>query len=200
MKFILGKKIKMSQIFDKDGNQIPVTLIEAGPCQVLQIKTKEKDGYTAVQVGFEKIEKEKKIKKPLQKKPFKYIREFRLDESEIKNYESGKKVDVTIFKEGDSVCVSGISKGKGFAGGIKKWGFHGRPATHGTKHEERTIGSIGSSTPAHVVKGRKMPGRAGGERVTVKNLKIVKIDKENNLIAVKGAVPGRKGTLLEIRG
>jgi large subunit ribosomal protein L3 len=200
MKFILGKKIKMSQIFDKDGNQIPVTLIEAGPCQVLQIKTKEKDGYTAVQVGFEKIEKEKKIKKPLQKKPFKYIREFHLDESEIKNYESGKKVDVTIFKEGDSVCVSGISKGKGFAGGIKKWGFHGRPATHGTKHEERTIGSIGSSTPAHVVKGRKMPGRAGGERVTVKNLKIVKIDKENNLIAVKGAVPGRKGTLLEIRG
>jgi large subunit ribosomal protein L3 len=198
MKFILGKKIGMSQIFE-EGNQIPVTLIEAGPCQVLQIKTKEKDGYTAVQVGFEKIEKEKKIKKPLQKKPFKYLREFRLDESEIKNYELGKKIDVTIFKEGDLISVSGISKGKGFAGGIKRWGFHGRPATHGTKHEERTLGSTGASTPAHVVRGRKMPGRAGGERVTIKNLKIVKIAPENNLIAVKGAVPGRKGTLLEIK-
>jgi large subunit ribosomal protein L3 len=200
MKFILGQKLGMTQTFDEKGGPVPVTLIEAGPCQVLQIKTKEKDGYTAAQVGFEKIEKEKKIKKPLQKKPFKYLREFRLDESEIKNYELGKKIDVSIFKEGDLLKISGISKGKGFAGAVKRWGFHGRPSTHGTKHEERGLGSVGSTTPSRVVKGRKMPGRMGGERVTVKNLKIVKVDKENNLLAVSGAVPGRRGTLLEIRG
>lgn len=199
MKFILGKKLGMSQIFDEKGNQVPVTLIEAGPCQVLQTKTKERDGYEAVQVGFEKIEKKKKIKKPMAKKPFKYIKEFRNEELEIKNYELGQKIDVSIFKEGDLVSISGISKGKGFAGGIKRWGFAGRPSTHGTKHEERTMGSVGSSTPAHVVKGRKMPGRAGGKRVTIKNLKVVKIDKEKNLIAVQGAVPGAKGSLLEIR-
>jgi large subunit ribosomal protein L3 len=198
MKFILGKKLKMAQIFDKEGNQIPVTLIEAGPCEVLQIKKKEKDGYEAVQIGFERL-KEKKITKTKKKKPYKYLREFRVENSEINNYKIGQKIDVSIFKEGELVSVSGISKGKGFAGGVKRWGFAGRPATHGTKHEERTIGSVGSSTPAHVVKGRKMPGRAGGKRVTIKNLEIVKIDKEKNLLAIKGAVPGTKGTLLEIK-
>jgi large subunit ribosomal protein L3 len=198
MKFILGKKLKMAQIFDKEGNQIPVTLIEAGPCEVLQIKKKEKDGYEAIQIGFERL-KEKKITKTKKKKPYKYLREFRVENSEINNYKIGQKIDVSIFKEGELVSVSGISKGKGFAGGVKRWGFAGRPATHGTKHEERTIGSVGSSTPAHVVKGRKMPGRAGGKRVTIKNLEIVKIDKEKNLLAIKGAVPGTKGTLLEIK-
>jgi large subunit ribosomal protein L3 len=198
MKFILGKKLKMAQIFDKEGNQIPVTLIEAGPCEVLQIKKKEKDGYEAVQIGFERL-KEKKITKTKKKKPYKYLREFRVENSEINNYKIGQKIDVSIFKEGELISVSGISKGKGFAGGVKRWGFAGRPATHGTKHEERTIGSVGSSTPAHVVKGRKMPGRAGGKRVTIKNLEIVKIDKEKNLLAIKGAVPGTKGTLLEIK-
>jgi len=188
----------MAQIFDKEGNQIPVTLIEAGPCEVLQIKKKEKDGYEAVQIGFERL-KEKKITKTKKKKPYKYLREFRVENSEINNYKIGQKIDVSIFKEGELISVSGISKGKGFAGGVKRWGFAGRPATHGTKHEERTIGSVGSSTPAHVVKGRKMPGRAGGKRVTIKNLEIVKIDKEKNLLAIKGAVPGTKGTLLEIK-
>jgi large subunit ribosomal protein L3 len=205
MKFILGKKIEMSQMFDGKGKGIPVTLIEAGPCYVTQIKTKEKDKYEAIQVGFEKLAKEKKIKKPQRKKPYRYLREFRIQKSanreqgeKEEELKVGDKIDVSIFQEGEKVKVSGLSKGKGFAGAVKKWGFHGRSATHGTKHEERTIGSIGSMFPQRVLKGKKMPGRMGFERVTVKNLKIVKIDPENNLLAVKGAVPGRRGTLLKI--
>ena len=194
MKFILGKKIKMSRIFDKEGNVIPVTIVEAGPCYVTQLKTKEKDGYEAVQIGFEKL-KEKKITKSKKKKPFRYLREFR---DEIKNYQLGQEITVSIFKEGDLVSVSGISKGKGFAGAVKRWGFSGRPSTHGTKHEERTIGSVGASTPSRVIKGKKMPGRAGGKRVTIKNLEIVKVEPEKNLLYIKGAVPGSRGTLLEI--
>jgi len=194
MKFILGLKLGMSQIFDEKGNVIPVTLVEAGPCKVLQIKTKEKDGYEAIQVGFKKIEKKKKIKKTIKGKLFRFLREFKNGE-----YKIGQEIDVLVFQEGDKVRVSGISKGKGFAGVVKRWGFHGQDATHGTKHEERTMGSTGSRFPQRVIKGRKMPGRMGADRVTVKNLKIVKIDKENNLLAVKGAIPGRKGTLLEIR-
>jgi large subunit ribosomal protein L3 len=196
MKFILGKKIKMSQIFDKEGNIIPVTVIEAGPCFVCQLKKKEKDGYEAVQVGFEKL-KEKKITKTKKKKPFRYLREFK---NEIKNYQLGQKIDVSIFKEGDKVSVSGISKGKGFAGVVKRWGFAGRPKTHGTKHEEREMGSAGASTPHRVIKGKKMPGRGGGKRITIKNLEVVKVEPEKNLLMIKGAVPGRRGTLLEIRG
>jgi len=199
MKFILGQKLGMSQIFDEKGNQIPVTLVEAGPCQILQIKTKEKDGYTAIQIGFKKIEKAKKIKKTMKGKEFKYLKEFRVDESGIKNYELGSKIDVSIFKEGDKVSISGISKGKGFAGAVKRFKVAGFPKTHGTKKGLRSIGSIGSSFPQRVIKGKKMAGRMGGERVTVKNLKIVKIDKENNILAVRGAVPGKKGTLLEVR-
>jgi large subunit ribosomal protein L3 len=195
MRFILGKKIKMSQIFDKEGNVIPVTIVEAGPCFVTQLKTKEKDGYEAIQIGFEKL-KEKKITKSKRKKPFRYLREFR---DEIKNYQLGQEINVSIFKEGDLVSVSGISKGKGFQGGVKRWGFSGRPATHGTKHEERTLGSVGASTPSRVIKGKKMPGRTGGERVTIKNLEIVKIEPEKNLLYIKGAVPGSRGSLLEIK-
>jgi len=221
MKFILGTKLGMTQIFDGKGNQIPVTLIEASPCIVTQIKTKEPrtivpgelrgrkprtkrslvrgmDGYEAVQIGFQKL-KEKKVKKPQKEKPFKYLREFRGD-IDTSKYKIGEKIDVSIFQEGEIVKISGVSKGKGFAGAVKRWGFHGRPATRGTKHEERTLGSVGCSFPERVIKGRKMPGRMGFERVTVKNLKVVKVDPENNLLAVKGAVPGRKGTLLEIRG
>ena len=196
MKFILGKKIEMSQMFDEEGNVIPVTLIEAGPCYITQIKTKEKDKYEAIQIGLENL-KEKKIKKPQKDRPYRYLKEFKMQKSKFK---IGDKIDVSIFKEGDKVKISGISKGKGFAGAVKRWGFHGRPSTHGTKHEERTIGSTGCRFPQRVVKGRKMPGRMGTERVTVKNLKIVQVDSENNLIAVKGAIPGKRGTLLEIRG
>ena len=209
MKFILGKKREMTQMFDSKGNIVPVTLIEAGPCYVVQIKTKEpgesssekkqqvkKDGYDAIQIGFEKI-KEKKIKKSQKNKPYKHIKEFKIQNKEFK---VGDKIDVSIFQENDKVKISGISKGKGFAGAVKKWGFRGRPASHGTKHEERKIGSTGSRYPQRVIKGKKMPGRMGSERITVKNLKIAKINQENNLLAVKGAVPGRRGTLLEIRG
>jgi len=192
MPFILGKKLKMSQIFDKDGKVIPITLSQAGPCFVTQIKQKEKDGYDALQVGFEKKKKPKKTDKD---KEFHYLRESRDGNQELK---AGDKIDVSIFKEGDKIKVSGTSKGKGFQGGVKRWGFHGKSASHGVKHEHRTLGSVGSTDAARVFKGKKMPGRMGYDKVTRKNLKIVKIDIENNLIAVRGAVPGRHGTLLEI--
>ena len=189
----------MSQIF-ADGKILPVTLVEASPCQVTQVKTKDKDGYFAVQLGSEKLVKASKIKKPMKDKEYRYLREFKIDEEAIKDYEIGKVIDASVFNEGDKVKVAGISKGKGYQGAVKSWGFHGRlSVTHGTKHELRTLGSTGSSQPDHVRKGRKMSGRMGGERVTVKNLKVVKIEKENNLIAIKGAIPGRKGTLVEIR-
>ncbi|MEK7658703.1 MAG: 50S ribosomal protein L3 [Patescibacteria group bacterium] len=199
MKFILGQKIGMSQLFDKDGKLTPVTLVLAGPCYVLQKKTKEKDGYNALQIGFEKIEKKNKIKKSMAGKEYKYIREFRIQNSEFEK-DGEKEINVATFSEGEKVKVSGMSKGKGFQGGVKRHGFSGRNATHGVKHEHRTIGSTGSRFPQHVIKGRKMPGRMGYERITVKNLKIAKIDAENNLLILKGAVPGHKGTLLEIRG
>lgn len=186
----------MSQIFDEKGDVSPVTLVEAGPCQVTQIKTKEEDKYEAIQIGFEKL-KSKKVKKHKKKKPYRYLSEFKGD---ISKHKEGEEINVSIFKEGDKVSISGISKGKGFAGVVKRWGFKGGPASHGTKHTHRTIGSVGSMFPQRVIKGKKMPGRMGAERVTVKNLKIIKVDPENNLLAIKGAIPGRKGTLLEIRG
>ena len=193
MKFILGLKLGMSQIFDEKGNQIPVTLIEAGPCSVTQIKTEEKDKYGAVQVGF--VKKTKNIKKTEKGKEFKYLKEFKNGGE----YKIGDEITVSSFQEGEKVKISGISKGKGFTGAVKRWGFKGRlSATHGTKHELRTLGSTGSSVPERVTKGRKMAGRMGSQRTTFKNLKVVKVDKENNLLAVRGAVPGRKGTLLEI--
>ncbi len=176
----------MSQMFDKEGKVIPVTLVEAGPCQVTRLKTEEKDGYKAVQIGFEKG-----------KKGFKVLREFKADSFEGKE---GGEIKVSVFKEGDKVKVSSFSKGKGFSGGIKKWGFSGKPASHGTKHAEREIGSIGSAYPQRVTKGRKMPGRAGFDRVTVSNLLVAKVDEKNNLIALRGALPGRRGSLVEIKG
>lgn len=197
MRFILGTKLGMSQMFDEKGRVVAVTVIEAGPCFVTQIKTKDKDGYEAIQVGFKEVRKKKRIKKSETKKPFKFLREFRND---IKDFQEKQEINLSIFKEGEKVTISGISKGKGFAGAVKKWGFSGRGGSHGVKHEARTIGSVGTSFPERVIKGKKMPGRAGSERITIKNLKIVKLDPENNLMAVQGAVPGRKGTLLEIRG
>ena len=174
----------MSQIFDDKGNVVPVTLVEAGPCVVTQVKTKEKDGYQAVQIEY----KNKR-------------REYPAQGGSALGGKIGDKIDVSVFQEGDKVKVSGISKGKGFAGVVKKWGFKGRlSTTHGTKHELRTPGSTGSSQPDSVKKGKKMAGRMGAVRVTVKNLKIAKVDKENNLLFVRGAVPGRRGTLLEISG
>lgn len=193
MKFILGKKIGMAQLFDDKGRVVPVTWIEAGPCFVTQLKTKEKDGYDAVQVGFEK--KKKNIKKTETGKEYKYLKETKINQGEIK---IGDNIDVSNFQEGDMVKISGISKAKGYQGVVKRWGFHGSSKTHGTKHTERKGGSIGATDPARVFKGKKMAGRMGGKRVTVKGLKIIKIDKEKNLMAIKGSIPGRRGTVLEI--
>jgi large subunit ribosomal protein L3 len=190
MKAILGKKIGMTQLFLEE-KVVPVTLVEAGPCHVLQVKSSEKDGYEAVQVGYEKNPKAK----GKNAKAYKHIKEF-----SGQNGQKDDVIDVSVFEEGDMVQVSGISKGKGFQGGVKRHGMHGRNATHGVKHEERTIGSVGSAYPQRVIKGRKMPGHMGAERVTVKSLKIAKIDKDQNILAIRGAVPGRRGTLLEIRG
>ncbi len=200
MRFLLGSKIEMSQVFDENGNAIPVTLIAAGPCKVLQIKTEEKDNYRALQIGF--LKKTKRLKKTEKGKEFKFLREFRLRQLADgggENLKVGDEISVSIFKEGEKVKVSGVSKGKGFQGAVKRWNFKGRASvSHGTKHELRTLGSVGSSFPERVIKGKKMPGRMGGDRITVSNLEIIKVRPENNLLILKGAVPGRKGTLLEI--
>lgn len=185
----------MTQVFSEKGTQVPVTLIEAGPCVVTQIKNPVKDKYESVQIGF--LTKTKHVKKTEKGKEFKYLKEFKVPASEMK---VGDTIDVSSFQEGERVKIAGIAKGKGFQGGVKRWGFHGRNKTHGTKHEERTIGATGSARPQRVTKGRKMPGRTGGRRITVRDLQIVKVDKENSILAIKGAVPGREGTLLEIRG
>lgn len=185
MKFILGQKIGMTQVFDEKGNVVPVTLITAGPCVVTQVKTEERDGYDAVQVGFARRKG----------KEFRYLKEYK-----AQGLKTGDKIDVSVFKEDDKVKISGVSKGKGFQGVVKRWGFAGRGSSHGVKHERRTPGSVGTSFPERVIKGRKMAGRMGNIRITVKNLKIVKVDRTNNIITVKGAVPGRRGTLLEISG
>jgi len=194
MKFILGRKLEMSQIFNDKGEAVPVTLVEAGPCVVLQVKTREsKDKYNAVVVGFDS--KTKKIKKSEKGKEYKNIKEFRVLNTELK---LGDKIDASVFEEGEKVKVSGISKGKGFQGAVKRYGFAGHPQTHGVKHETRTIGSVGATDPARVFPGKRMPGHMGFERVSVKNLKIAKVNADKNLIAIKGAIPGRRGTLLEI--
>ena len=188
-KFILGKKIEMTQIWE-ERKVIPVTLIQAGPCFVTEKKDK------SIQIGFEKL-KEKKIRKSQKNRPYKYVKEFKTEKSELK---LGDEINVSVFEKGKKVKISGISKGKGFQGAVKRWGFSGFGKSHGVKHGERGMGSIGSAYPQRVIKGRKMPGRMGADRTTVKNLKIIKIDEERNQIAIKGAIPGRRGTLLEIRG
>lgn len=198
MTFILGKKLKMSQIW-KDDKIIPVTLVKAGPITVTQIRTTEKDKYEAVQVGFDASKK--RLNKPQaghlkELGKFRHLKEFRVLNPEIK---VGDVLDVSQFSEGQKVKVSGLNKGRGFQGVVKRHGFHGGPKTHGQKDRLRAPGSIGATAPQRVLKGKKMAGRMGQERVTIKNLEIAGIDKENNLLMLKGAVPGGKGTLLEIR-
>ena len=195
-------------MFDKNGKMTPVTLISVGPCYVLQKKNKEpssakasagmKDGYDAIQIGYKKITKMSKLRKSWKNRPYKFVKEYRgID----KNLNVGDEINASIFQEGEIVKVSGKSKGKGFQGGVKRHGFHGKlSATHGNKHEHRKIGSTGTRFPQHVRKGRKMPGRMGFENTTVKNLKIMKVDKDNNLLVIKGAVPGTTRTVLEIKG
>jgi large subunit ribosomal protein L3 len=202
-KGILGRKHGMTQIFDEKGEVIPVTVIEAGPCVVVQKKTTETDGYNAIQVGFGDV-KEKRLTKPLIghfKKagvPFKrYLREFRLDD--VSGYEVGSEIKVDIFKPGDRVDVTGISKGKGFAGVVKRYGANRGPMSHGSKYHRR-VGSMGATTdPGRTFKGKIMPGHMGHERVTIQNLEVVKVDPELNLLLVKGSVPGPKGSLLIIK-
>jgi len=198
MKFILGKKIGMSQIFDKDGNIVPVTVIEAGPCFVTQIKNIEKDGYSAVQIGFGDL-KTKKVKKSQKDKLFKYIREFKIKGEEKRELKKGDKIDISIFVEGERIKISSISKGRGFQGVVKRHGFKGGPASHGHKHSLRKPGSIGSSFPERVPKGKRMAGHMGVKRTTIKNLKIVLVDVNNNLLAITGAVPGPSSGLIEIK-
>ena len=202
MKAILGKKIGMSQVFDKGGELVPVTVIEAGPCTVVVKRTPDKDGYSAVQLGFGFV-KEKQVTKPVlgqYKKrnltPVKYLREFPVGEGE--SLDVGAQVKVDMFKSGDIVEVTGRSIGKGFAGSIKRWNFHRGPMAHGSKYH-RGPGSLQSRDASRVFPGRKMPGHLGDERVTVTGLKIVSVDPEKNLLLVKGAVPGARGSLLMVK-
>lgn len=195
----------MSQVWTDDGSVIPVTVVDAGPVVVTQVKTSDgKDGYDAVQVGYGS-KKESKLSKALRGHfkgfgNFRYVKEFRLKDGEKHEWNVGDTIDVSVFSEGDIVRVSGTSKGKGFQGVVKRHGFAGGPRSHGQKHSEREPGSIGATGPQRVLKGLKMAGRMGGDRVTVKNLKIIGVDKENNKLLISGALPGRRGTLLEIIG
>ena len=204
MKAIIGKKVGMSQIFDENGHVIPVTVIEAGPCVVVQKKTSEKEGYEAVQLGFEDIS-ERKLTKPekghLDKAgvaPKKYLREFDLENAAELNV--GDIVKADTFKEGDFVDVTGTSKGHGYQGVVKRWNAGRTPMTHGGGPVHRHVGSRGSGTdPSRIFKGTGGPGQMGGETVTIQNLEVVKVDPELNLIAVRGAVPGPKGGLVLIK-
>lgn len=201
----------MTQIFGEDGRVTSATVLSAKPAIVSQIKTKERDDYSAVQIGSG-VRREKNISKAVRghlkglkelggDENLEILREFRTDETSLGGFNRGDKISVETFAVGDNVTVSGISKGKGFQGVVKRHGFHGGPRSHGQKHSEREPGSIGGGgrSGGKVIKGMKMAGRSGGDRVTVKNLKILGIDKDNNEMLVSGAVPGRKGTLVEIR-
>ena len=202
-KAIIGKKVGMTQIFDEKGNVVPVTVIEAGPCNVVQIKTVETDGYNAIQLGYGDV-KEYKVNKPerghfkkADVKPQKHLREFRV--SDVNSYKVGDVITADTFSEGDIVDVQGISKGKGFQGVIKRHGQHRGPMGHGSMYHRRP-GSMGAtSTPGRVFKGKKLPGRMGSDKITIQNLKVVKVDLDKNAILVKGSVPGNKGSILKIK-
>ncbi len=202
-KVILGRKVAMTQIFDENV-LIPITIVEAGPCIIVERKVKEKNGYNAIQLGFLEV-KENRVNKPesghfkkSEVRPQKYLREIRV--KDIGNLKIRDEIRVDVFKEGDLVDVVGISKGKGFAGVVKRYGFKGGPASHGAGGWRRRPGSIGASAdPSRVFKGKKMPGKMGAERKTVRNLEIVKVDKKENLLLIKGSLPGNKGSLLAIK-
>lgn len=202
-KGLIGKKLGMTQVFDEKGNVIPVTLVEAGPCVVSQKKTMENDGYEAVQIGYGDISA-KRVNKPMaghfakaDVAPKRVLKEFRLDDSNAVNVGDILKAD--IFAAGDFVDVTGTSKGKGYAGTIKRYGFHRLKESHGSGPVARHAGSNGAaSSPSRVFKGKKLPGHMGSERVTVQNLVVVKVDAENNLIAIKGAIPGPKNGIVVI--
>lgn len=204
MRGLIGKKLGMTLFFDERGQSNPGTVIEVGPCYITQIKTDETDGYNAVQVGFGQQKKSKATKAELghvekQKlEPFHVLREFR--DFEIEDMKPGDEIKADLFSVGETVDVTGVSKGRGFAGVMKRWSFGGGPKTHGQSNKYRMPGSIGhSSDPSRVFKGKRMAGRTGNKRVTVKNLEILKVDPENNILVVKGAIPGAKKGIVLIR-
>ncbi|MBE3585270.1 50S ribosomal protein L3 [Desulfofundulus thermocisternus] len=201
-KGILGRKVGMTQIFNDAGQAIPVTVIEAGPCVVVQKKTPERDGYSAIQLGFGE-KPERLVNKPLKGhfakagvRPLRYLREIRVEN--VDDYQVGQEIKADVFAPGERVDVVGTSRGRGFAGGIKRHGFHRGPMAHGSKYHRRP-GSLGAKGPARVFKGRKLPGHYGVERVTVQNLEVVRVDPERNLLAIKGSVPGPRGGLLLVK-
>jgi len=205
-KAIIGKKLGMTQIFTSEGLSVPVTVIEAGPCVVIQKKGLATDGYEAVQIGFEEIpgnKAERKLNKPAKghfaahkQNPMRYLRELRLDD--VSMLEVGHRITVDIFSEGDYVDVTATSKGRGFAGGVKRWGFSRGRMTHGSKFH-RAPGSLSAKGVAHVFKNRKMPGHLGSVRKTIQNLSVVRVDAERNLLLIKGSVPGVVGTLVTVK-
>ena len=201
-KAILARKEGMTQIFDDSGRVIPVTVLKAGPCKVIMKRTADKDGYKSLQVGFEE-KKPSRVNKPerghfdrAQAAPMRVLKEFRLENAD--EYEPGQEITSDIFAAGDKVDISGISKGKGFAGSIKRHNQSTGPKTHGS-HYHRGPGTLGAMEPSKVFKGRPLPGRMGGKTSTVLNLEVVEVDPDNNVLLVKGAVPGHRGTLLEVR-
>ncbi|MEI6775263.1 MAG: 50S ribosomal protein L3 [Chloroflexales bacterium] len=200
---LLGRKLGMMQVFSDKGEVIPVTVIAAGPCIVTQVRTVERDGYAAVQIGYEQVEP-RKLTKPQQghlkaaNALLRYLREFPADNPQ--EHTPGEVINVELFKPGQKIDISGTSKGHGFTGVVKRWGFHGGPKTHGQSDRHRAPGSIGAgTTPGRVWKGQKMAGRTGGKRVTIQNLEVVEVLPEKNLILVKGSVPGARTGLIEIR-
>lgn len=206
-KAILGTKVGMTQLFLEDGRVVPVTVVEAGPCTVVQKKTVERDGYSAIQVGFKTLSESraKKLKNKPEQGHFKkagvaatrYLREFRLDDAQ--NYEVGQLINVDVFAKGDSVDVIGTSKGHGYTGAILRWNQHTGPMAHGSKYH-RGVGSLSAnSDPSRVFKNKRMAGQYGSEKVTIQNLEVVRVDAERNLLLIKGAVPGAKGCLLFVR-
>lgn len=202
MKFILGTKENMAEFFADNGTVTPVTIVSAPSVTVTRIFEKAKDGYDSVQVGFGTQKKERVTKGAsgaMKGAFYKVLKEFRLKPSDKVEVKEGDVIDVGVFAPGDTIEVSSVSKGKGFQGVVKRHGFSGGPRTHGQKHSEREPGSIGGGLRTHVPKGMRMAGRMGSDRITQKNLKVVFVDKENNLILVKGAIAGRRGTLVEIK-
>ncbi len=199
---LIGKKIGMTQVFDEDGTAIPVSVIHAGPCPIVQVKTVEKDGYNAVQLAFEEIRPTRADLpsighfKAAGLPPYRYIQEFKVDSTD--EYETGQLIDVSIFEEVEKIHVMGKSKGRGFQGVVKRHGFHGGRKTHGSK-SHRVPGSIGMAAyPARVLKGQKLPGRMGHVHSQARNLKVVEVDTENNLLLVRGAVPGARNAVLRL--
>lgn len=201
MKFILGKKVNMTEFFQEDGTVVPVTVVSVQPVTVTRVFVSAKDGYNAVQIGSGTGKKERINKAQIGQMKgglYQTLKEFRLKPIDTTNLKEGDMIDVSIFTPGDKLQVSSVSKGKGFQGVVKRHSFSGGPRSHGQKHSEREPGSIGGGLRTHVPKGMRMPGRMGGDLITQRNLKVILVDKENNTLLVKGAISGKRGSLVEI--